>query len=155
LIRILVNIAVIILALPFILKRDISTIKKLAYIGVASVLFNVSVVVGTSFFGNFKPKVGFTKLDSKGKEVQYHGIFAREKGDIKWIDFNSAESFSILLQGVAAIFFCYVSHQMVFPLTNDLQRPTSKRLNKIFFRTHLTELIVYSCVGFLAYLLLV
>jgi hypothetical protein len=53
LIRILVNIAVIILALPFILKRDISTIKKLAYIGVASVLFNVSVVVGTSFFGNF------------------------------------------------------------------------------------------------------
>jgi hypothetical protein len=42
------------LALPFIFKRDISTIKKLAYIGVASVLFNVSVVVGTSFFGTLK-----------------------------------------------------------------------------------------------------
>ncbi len=53
-IRIFINIGVILLALPFIFKRDISTIKKLAYIGVASVLFNVSVVVGTSFFGTLK-----------------------------------------------------------------------------------------------------
>jgi amino acid permease len=90
------------------------------------------------FLVNYKLSIGFTKLDQQGHEVVYHGIFAREKGNIKWVSFDNAESFSILLQGVASIFFCYVSHQMVFPLTNDLKKPTSRRLNKIFIRTHVT-----------------
>lgn len=50
-IRIFTNLIVIVLNMIFILKRDISTIKKLSYIGVASVLFNVTVVIMTSIGG--------------------------------------------------------------------------------------------------------
>jgi hypothetical protein len=53
-------------------------------------LFNVTVVVGTSFFGNYKLSLGFTKKDQLGHEVVYHGIFAREKGNIKWVSFDNA-----------------------------------------------------------------
>jgi len=62
---------------------------------------------------------------------------------------------SSTFQGIAAIFFCYVSHQMVFPLVQDLKNPTDKRLSKIFLRSHLILFLVYAGIGIFAYLLLV
>ena len=59
------------------------------------------------------------------------------------------------LQGLASIIFCYVNHQLVFPLVNDLKNPTKRRMDKVFFRVHLTEIIVYIAVGMTGYLLLV
>jgi len=62
---------------------------------------------------------------------------------------------SSIFQGIASIFFCYVSHQMVFPLVQDLRNPSERRLTKIFFRSHLTLFLVYGSIGLLGYLLLV
>ena len=44
---------------------------------------------------------------------------------------------------------------MVFPLVQDLKNPTSKRLTKVFSRTHITLLTTYSGIAIFAYLLLV
>lgn len=63
--------------------------------------------------------------------------------------------FSKQMQGLASIIFCYVNHQLVFPLVNDLKNPTKRRMDKVFFRVHLTEVIVYIAVGMTGYLLLV
>ncbi len=58
------------------------------------------------------------------------------------------------MQGLASIIFCYVNHQLVFPLVFDLNNPTKKRLVKVFFRVHATEIITYVSVGLSGYLLL-
>lgn len=58
-------------------------------------------------------------------------------------------------QGVAALIFCYVNHQLAFPLIHDLKNPTKKRMDKIFFRVHLTEILTYLLIGLAGYLLLV
>jgi amino acid permease len=58
------------------------------------------------------------------------------------------------MQGLAAIIFCYVNHQLVFPLVFDLKNPTKKRLDKVFHRVHTTEIIIYLSVGLFGYLLL-
>lgn len=93
---------------------------------------------------------GFTRVDSNDDDVVYHGIFNRKQGTVSWF----AGDASSLFQGIAAIFFCYVSHQMVFPLVQDLRNPTEKRLSKIFFRSHFTLLSIYGGIGIFAYLLL-
>lgn len=58
------------------------------------------------------------------------------------------------MQGLASIIFCYVNHQLVFPLVFDLKNPTKKRLDKVFFRVHTTEIVTYLAVGLSGYLLL-
>lgn len=68
--------------------------------------------------------LGFTRVDKDGVDVIYHGIFGRLSGSINWFSFNSINDFSVIFQGLAAIFFCYVCHQMVFPLVQDLSNPT-------------------------------
>ena len=78
------------------------------------------------------------RVDSDGNNIIYHGIFKRTKGELNWYSIHSIDDLSVVAQGLAAIFFCYVSHQLVFPLTQDLKNPTKKRLSKIFFRAHLT-----------------
>ncbi len=58
------------------------------------------------------------------------------------------------MQCISAIVFCFVNHQLVFPLVFDLKNPTKRRLDKVFKRVHQTEVIVYLCMGVFAYLLL-
>ena len=55
---------------------------------------------------------------------------------------------------MATFIFCFVNHQLLFPLRQDLKNPTKRRLDKIFNRVHLTELICYIFVGLSGYLLL-
>jgi amino acid permease len=73
---------------------------------------------------------------------------------INWFTNKQLESVSLMLQGLAAILFCYVSHQMLFPLVGSLKRPSRGRFNKIINRVHAAELISYFLVGITAYLLL-
>lgn len=58
------------------------------------------------------------------------------------------------MQGLASLIFCYVNHQLVFPLAFDLKNPNKRRLDKVFNRVHLIEVIVYTLVGLSGYLLL-
>ncbi len=58
------------------------------------------------------------------------------------------------MQGLASLIFCYVNHQLVFPLVLDLKNPSKQRLDKVFRRVHITEIISYILVGMAGYLLL-
>lgn len=55
---------------------------------------------------------------------------------------------------MASILFCYVNHQLLFPLCNSLQRPSKSRFNKIIHRVHVIEFVAYCSIGIAAYLLL-
>ena len=59
-----------------------------------------------------------------------------------------------MAQGLASIMFCYVSHQLLFPLVMGLARPTQRRMKKIVIRVHTTEYFIYLLLGIFAYLLL-
>ncbi len=43
----------------------------------------------------------------------------------------------------------------MFHLIHDLNNPTKKRMDKIFFRVHFTEIVSYLVIGMAGYLLLV
>lgn len=96
---------------------------------------------------------GFNRVIDGEETVVYNGIFHIDFDNVKW-SCSFIDDFSVLMEGVAAIFFCYVSHQMVFPLVQDLKNPTKKRLTKVFSRNHITLLTIYSSIGIFAYLLL-
>lgn len=121
-------------------------------IGVGAVMINVIIIVGTFFLGRIIIKIGFKNKD----KVEYKGLIGGISwGNVTWFELNSWEDLSLQVQGLASIIFCYVNHQLVFPLAFDLKNPTKKRLDKIFNRVHIVECIFYSAVGLTGYLLLV
>ena len=84
----------------------------------------------------------------------YEGITGTDWSNLKWAYLDGYKAYSQQVQGLASIIFCYVNHQLVFPLVFDLKNPSKRRLTKVFNRVHLTEVIAYSLVGVCGYLLL-
>ena len=138
----------IVVNLFFILKKEIGILQKISIIGVLSAVINVFIITVTMF-------IGFKVKNCVGETCEYHGITQLDWGKINLWGVGGWDMFSKQLQGLASIIFCYVNHQLVFPLVNDLKNPTKRRMDKVFFRVHLTEVIVYIAVGMTGYLLLV
>jgi amino acid permease len=129
-----ISISAILLNLLFILKKEIGILQKVAIIGVISVVINVGIILLTLI-------TGFTREiteDGKDVDIIYDGITGVDWGNLKWMTTNGWPAFSNQVQGIASIIFCYVNHQLVFPLVFDLKNPTKRRLDKIFNRVHLT-----------------
>ena len=146
--RIGVQIGCILLNLIFILKKEIGILQKVAVIGVLSVIIN-SVVIVITFF------TGFRVTTDEGVELHYHGLFGMDWSQVRLFNTESAgDAIPTYLECMATFIFCFVNHQLLFPLKQDLKNPTKRRLDKIFNRVHLTELICYILVGLSGYLLL-
>ena len=143
--RIFINIGAIALAILLGLKRDTEVLQKISVIGVAIVIFNVGCILFFSF-------VGFTRSDDPYHP--YHGIFHIDWSKVFWGSLTSWKQISYMLQGLASLIFCFVNHQLLFPLTSKLKRPNEKRFRKIIYRSHLVEFVSYASVGILGYLLL-
>lgn len=127
-VRIAANLVCFGFGLIFALKKNISLLQKIAIVGVISVIFNISTVVIISL-------VGFTTGD-----IRYHGIFHVDWSKVSILTptpHGDWKAFSALAQGIASILFCYVNHQMLFPLSVSLKRPTKKRFAKIINRVHI------------------
>jgi amino acid permease len=115
------------------------------------VVINVLIITITLFTG-FEVEVEVE--DKQTVEYIYKGITGIPWGDLNWFALDSWSDFSEQLQGLASLIFCYVNHQLVFPLFFDLKNPSKRRIIKIFNRVHITEMIVYILVGMSGYLLL-
>lgn len=128
-VRIAANLVCFGFGLIFALKKNISLLQKIAIVGVISVIFNISTVVIISL-------VGFTTDTG----IRYRGIFHVDWSKVSLLtptDNGDWQAFSVLAQGIASILFCYVNHQMLFPLSVSLKRPTKKRFSKIINRVHI------------------
>lgn len=121
-------------------------LQKISIIGVIAIIVNIGLIFITFF-------VGFT-TKYKGTPIDYHGFIGINWALINWFSTEGWESFSENMQSLSGIIFCFVNHQLVFPLVFDLKNPTKRRLDKVFNRVHQTEIIVYLCMGLFAYLLL-
>jgi amino acid permease len=140
----------IILNLFFILKRDLTILQKISIIGVFAIIFNVFVITATMLLG-FTVTV---QQDHGMKEIKYHGITRVNWGNLKWYEEGGWDSFFDQVQSFSSLIFCYVTHQLVFPLISALENPTKRRVTKVFWRVHVTEFLSYFIVGMAGYLLL-
>ena len=131
----------------FILKKEIGILQRISIIGVLSVVVNVFIIVVTLI-------TGFKVPDCVGAECEYHGITGLDWSKVNLWSTGGWDVFSEQMQGLASIVFCYVNHQLVFPLVQDLKNPTKRRMDKVFFRVHVTEVLIYLAVGMCGYLLL-
>jgi amino acid permease len=135
-----------------ILQKDISKLQKLSIIGVFAVVVNVLIILFTLI-------TGFTLSVDGGeggsaKEYVYHGLSNIAWGKMEWMGGSGWEAFSQQVQGLAALIFCFVNHQLMFPLIFDLRDPSKRRLDKVFRRVHLIETAGYFLVGMAGYLLM-
>ena len=137
------------LMLIFIFKKDIAILQKVSIIGVVAAIFNTIVLIITLF-------IGFTAPEPEciGTHCEYHGLFEVDWGKVNWFGKWNWDGISQQAQGLASIMFCFVNHQLVFPLMFDLNNPTKRRMDKIFWRVHFTEFVTYIFVGMAGYLLL-
>lgn len=94
-------------------------------------LFNVCVIAITMF-------TGFQVPNCKETECDYQGITHLDWSKVRIFGVGGLEGFSDQMQGLASLIFCFVNHQLLFPLIYDLKNPTKKRMDKIFFRVHVT-----------------
>lgn len=115
-------------------------------IGVIAVAVNIAIIVITFF-------VGFTTKVT-GSTVEFKGIIGIDWAKVNWFSVDGWNAFSQDMQAIAACIFCFVNHQLVFPLVFDLKNPTKRRLDKVFYRVHSTEIMVYASVGICGYFLL-
>lgn len=145
---ILVTIACILLSLIFVLKKNIAILQKVSIIGVLSVIFSLFVIVITMF-------TGFQVPNCSDPECNYQGITSLDWSNVQLFGEGGFRGFADQIQGLASLIFCYMNHQLVYPLLNDLTNPTKKRIDKIFFRVHATEIVTYLLLGLSGYLLLV
>ena len=139
-IRLVANTVNILLNLIFILKKNLYSLRFITLLGTLFVFYNAAVIVVTAF-------TGFTY-----KEKVFPSIVERENWDLlQLFNFNRPLR---QMSGIATTIFCFVNHQMIFPLAHELKRPSQIRLRRIFNRAHLFESIVYMIVVIFGYLLL-
>lgn len=144
-IRLLTNGGAIALNMIFILKKDLYSLRFITILGTLAVVYNSIVILVTAF-------VGFTY--DKGDITRTYSSIVSQNHDwsgFQWANFSNPW---LQLVGFASTIFCYVNHQMIFPMAEELANPTPKRLHKIFTRAHSAEATIYSIVGVMGYLLL-
>lgn len=125
-------------------------LQKVSLIGVISVIYNLGVITVTMFTGFTAPEPNCI-----GDHCYYEAITKLEWSKVRLVGPGGWDGISLQAQGFASLIFSFVNHQLIFPLMYDLKNPTKKRMDKIFLRVHLTEVISYIVVGMAGYLLLV
>jgi len=132
----------------FILKKDISVLHKISVVGVIAVLVNVVVMTVTLFIG-FSATVDDQQSSTT---YDYHGISTVSWGDLNWV--SGWDTSVKQIQALASMVFSYLGHHLVFPLLKTLRNPIKRRIDTIFTRVLITEIISYFLVGMAGYLLL-
>ena len=56
------------------------------------------------------------------------------------------------LQSISTIIYAFACHVGVFPVLNSLHNPTRKRVQKVFRRATLLDIVCYLIIGFSGYL---
>lgn len=140
--------------LIFIFKKDLSALRYTTLLGTCSVFYCIVAVLLTAFVGgNARNQAG---------EVAIPSLFSSAEqrwNNMKWFNFdnlpNAANHIILQFAVIATVIFCYVNHQMLFPLMSHLKRPSFPRLFKIIRRVHVGEIIFYLLISYSGYLFLV
>ena len=123
----------------FILKKDLYSLRFITLLGTFFVFYNAFVILITAF-------TGFELHDG----THIPPITKKDYSGLRMFNFDQPLQ---LMAAVANTVFCFVNHQMIFPLAHELKRPSLIRLKRIFNRAHFFESSVYLTVVLFGYLL--
>ena len=120
-----------ILVFPLCLLKDVSKMRIPSLIGVCALIYSIIVVVIESFF--------FFEIKNKNNISK-----------MNWFDIR--KSFSLkegipFFGGIATVFYIYSCHAGAFPVYKTLRNNTTRRIKKVFRRSILLDIIVYTCVA--------
>lgn len=115
---------------PLCLLKDISKMRFASMFGVCALIYCIIVVViQTPWF--YKDYLDHYKEDDPSTHANWFDI---TKGFTKELNFFT---------GVATVFFTYSCHPGAFPVFKTLKNNTEKRINTVFFRSLLLDIIIY------------
>lgn len=118
------------LVAPLCLLKDISKMRFASMFGVCALIYCIIVVViQTPWF--YKDYLDHYKEDDPSTHANWFDI---TKGFTKELNFFT---------GVATVFFTYSCHPGAFPVFKTLKNNTEKRINTVFFRSLLLDIIIY------------
>ena len=131
-----VMIGVATLVFPLCLLKDVSKMRFASLIGVLALIYSIIVIIIESIF-----------------------FFIQNNWDLKsqmnW--FNITKAFSLddgipFFGGIATVFYIYSCHAGAFPVFKTLKNNTTRRIKKVFRRSILLDIIVYTCVAAASFL---
>ena len=128
------------LILPFCLKKNMSEMKLLTYIGVISLVFVVLIIICQS---PFYIKHYYDEIYEKDDKNTYLNIYDLSKGWDKELN---------LIRPFITLFFAYASQIAVFPIINTVKDRTKKKVDKIFYLSSIIDGSIYIIIGILGYL---
>ncbi len=128
------------LILPFCLKKNMSEMKLLTYIGVISLVFVVLIIICQS---PFYIKHYYDEIYKKNDKNTYLNIYDLSKGWDKELN---------LIRPFITLFFAYASQIAVFPIINTVKDRTKKKVDKIFYLSSIIDGSIYIIIGILGYL---
>ena len=120
-----------ILVFPLCLLKDVSKMRIPSLIGVCALIYSIIVVVIESVFffkNNYKERIN----------------------EMNWFDIT--QSFSLkdgipFFGGIATVFYIYSCHAGAFPVYKTLRNNTTRRIKKVFRRSILLDIIVYTSIA--------
>ena len=119
------------LVFPLCLLKDVSKMRFASLIGVLALIYSIIVIIIESFF--------FLRLEN------WNNL-----NEMNWFDIRKAFSKTDgipFFGGIATVFYIYSCHAGAFPVYKTLRNNTTRRIKKVFRRSILLDIIIYTFVA--------
>lgn len=127
------------LLIPLCLLKDISKMRIASLFSICSLMYAIFVIIIECpwYFSDF--------LDKQTSEP--------EKYKVNWWDISSGfDKHLFFFRGTATVFFAFTCHVGAFPVFKTLKNNVTRRVNKVFQRSILLDVVLYIIVGVTGYL---
>lgn len=124
------------LIIPLCLLKDISKMGMASILSIFTLIYAIIVIIVECpiYFANF---------------LKNHDW----KNDVNWFDITTGFDKNLyFFRGTASIFFAYTCHAGAFPVYKSLKNNITRRVNKVFMRSILLDIVLYVIVGLCGYL---
>ena len=129
-----------VILIPLCLLKDISKMRFTSLFSIASLIYVIIIIIiqAPGYYSHYKESI------RKEEDLSTHANF-----------YDLSKAFGntlIFFPCLATLFFSFTCHAGAFPVYKTLNNPVSRRMNKVFRRSILLDLIIYYCVGVCGFL---
>jgi amino acid permease len=122
--------------MPLCLIKDISKMRIASLFSICTLIYAIMVIIIECpfYYSDFASKHDVAK-------------------EINWFDITTGfDNHLNFFRGTATIFFAYTCHVGAFPVFKTLKNNVNRRINKVFMRSILLDIVIYISIGICGYL---